>query len=822
MKIMIRLVLLILGAGLQAATAQAPAAAVIEFDSGRWEASGGKVVEFLGRKAFMGTATLKDVVFENGVIEFDVAASTDRARSYPGVVFRSGPDRRWERFYIRPHRSALYGDVLQYVAAFNGVDSWQFYSGPGATATAVIPVNRWLHVRLEVAGVQARVFLGDSAQPALVIPRLKHGLSKGAIGVMGPADGTAYFSNFTVRADEGLAFDPPPPVDEVPGVVRDWKVSRPFPAVRTDLDAPLEAQDLGDPAWRALTAEPGGLVDIARLYPRSAGPDLVYARTVIESERDEIRKYDFGYSDVATVFLDGRPVFSGNSQYQGRDSSFLGVVGWFDAVFLPLKKGRNELTVAVAEVSGGWGFMIRDASAVFAVPGLDRAWETDKVLSTPESAAYDPARDCLYVSNYDPYAPSGAERRQSVSRLSPDGRIEALRWVDGLANPTGLVVVKDRLFVVERRAIAEINIPQAKIVSRSPIPGAVLPNDIAADPDGSLYISDSQRAAIYKWTAGQIEEWIADPRLARPNGVCVDGSRLLVGTSADGCLKSVDLQTREIKTIACLGPGTIDGIERAGNGLYLVSHNEGRLFRVNGRGEAAKLLDLTVVGTNAADFAYAKNRLFVPAFAGNRVLAYDLKLSTLAGYRTDDEETVFERRRDERFGIDRGLDTLGIGTGMTVGEVGAGSGYLVFKLSERVGPQGRVWAEEIAPRFLGALERRAAARGLENIEPRIGEPDDPKLPPSAFDFIFMHATIQFVEKRIELFDHLVPCLKPGGKVVVIESEGDRAMSLDGKPFTGMSRAEYLALFNRTRLHVDRIDDTTMPHHTIFVLSRRPG
>jgi sugar lactone lactonase YvrE len=606
--------------------AQAPASGVIEFDSGRWEVSAGKIVEFLGRKAFMGTATLKDVVFENGVIEFDVAASTDRARSYPGVVFRSGPDRRWERFYIRPHRSALYGDVLQYVAAFNGVDSWQFYNGPGATAPAVIPVNQWLHVKLEVSGVQARVYLGDAPQPALVIPRLKHGLSKGAIGVMGPADGTAYFSNLICRADDGLAFNPPPPVDEVPGIVRDWRISKPVPADRVDLDSPIEAQSLGDPAWRDLTCEPSGLVDIARLYGRSAGPDLVFARTVIESEREEVRKYDFGYSDVATVFLNGRPVFSGNSQYQGRDSSFLGVVGWFDAVFLPLKKGRNELTVAVAEVSGGWGFMIRDARAVFAVPGLNKAWETDKVLSTPESAAYDPARDCLYVSNYDPYAPSGAEGRQAVSRLSMDGKIETLRWVDGLANPTGLAVVKDRLFVVERRAIAEIDIAQAKIVARTPIPEAGLPNDIAAAPEGSLFVSDSRRDAIYKWSAGRVEEWVRDPRLGRPNGVCVDGSRLLVGTNVDGCLKSVDLQTKEIKTIACLGAGIIDGIEPAGNGLYLVSHNEGRLFRVSERGGVAKLLDLTVVGTNVADFAFAGGRLFIPTFAGNRVLAYRLRL----------------------------------------------------------------------------------------------------------------------------------------------------------------------------------------------------
>ena len=609
--------------------------AVVEFGPERWTVANGRSVEFLGRKAFMGTATVKGVEFENGVIEFDVAVSTDRARSYPGVTFRANPDGSWERFYIRPHRSALYGDVLQYVAAFNGVDSWQFYSGPGATAPAVIPVNQWFHVKLEVAGVQARVFLGDAAQPALVIPRLKHGAGKGTIGVMGPADGTAYFSNFAFRADSGLTFDSPPPIDETPGIIHDWRISKPFPADNLDLDSPPEAQSLGDLAWKDLRSEPGGLVDISRLYRRSQGPDLVFARTVIEAERDEIRKFDFGYSDVVTIFLNGKPIFFGNSQYQGRDSSFLGVAGWFDAVFLPLQKGANELTLAVAEVSGGWGFMIRDARAVFAIPGLVKAWETPKELLTPESAAYDPVRGCLYVSNYDPSDPSGAEGKQAISKLTPDGKIESLRWVSGLANPSGLVVVKDKIYAVERRSIAEIDIPSAKILARYPIPGAALLNDIAAAPDGSLYVSDSQRAMILKWTAGKVEEWIRDPRLARPNGVCVDGSKLIVGTNADGCLKSVDLQTKEIKTIAVLGPGIIDGIERAGNGLYLVSHNEGRLFRVNADGGVAKLLDLTVISRNIADFTYANGRLYIPTFTDNRVMAYTLGLPTITSLRTE-------------------------------------------------------------------------------------------------------------------------------------------------------------------------------------------
>lgn len=593
----------------------------VDFGSDRWTVTDGRVVEAFGRQAFMGSATLKDVAFENGVIEFDVAASSDRARSYPGVTFRARPGGEWERFYIRPHRSALYGDVLQYVAAFNGVDSWQLYNGSGATAPAVIPPGQWLHVRLEVSGPQARVFLGTATEPSLVIPRLRHGTSRGSIGVMGPSDGSAYFSNFSYRTDDTLVFPAAPPVDEVPGVVRDWQVSRVFDANAIDLEKTPEQQGLNELAWTRLSADARGLVDISRIHARTNPADAVFARSVITTSAAGVRKFDLGYSDVVSVFVNGQPVYSGNSQYQGRDTSFLGILGWFDSVFLPLRKGANEVTLVVGEVSGGWGFMLRDGTAVHAAPGMGKAWETPRRFATPETVVYDAARDCLYVSNYDPANTGGAEG-QAISKLSPDGRLVAARWVGGLKNPTGLAIVGDRLFVVERQAVAEIDIARAAIVSRHPIPNAGLPNDIAAAPDGSLYITDSQRATIYRLENGTVAGWLQDRRLARPNGITVDGPRVVVGTNADGTLKAIDIATKAVTTIATLGPGVIDGLVPLGNGEYLLSHNEGRLFRVAADGRVIKLLDTTVVGWPIADFDLAKGRIVFPTFNDNRVMAY--------------------------------------------------------------------------------------------------------------------------------------------------------------------------------------------------------
>jgi hypothetical protein len=106
---------------------------VIDFESDRWDLSNAEIVEHMDRKCLMGNAFLKDVEFENGVIEVDIAV-TPRSRSYPGIAFRMQSDENYERFYIRPHRSPYYSDALQYTPCFNGIDSWQLYNGDGCTA----------------------------------------------------------------------------------------------------------------------------------------------------------------------------------------------------------------------------------------------------------------------------------------------------------------------------------------------------------------------------------------------------------------------------------------------------------------------------------------------------------------------------------------------------------------------------------------------------------------------------------------------------------------------------------------------------------------
>lgn len=606
------------------AGARSAAQEPIPFDAARWDLSGAVVEEHLERSSLVGTAFLRDTSFRDGVVEVDVAVTG--ARSYPGILFRVASPREFERVYLRPHRAgpAGYPDAVQYVPGWNGVDGWQLYNGDGFTAAATLPPGQWIHLRLEVKGTQARLFVGDAPRPALEIHDLKRGTGAGTLGLSGPRDGSARFSSFRFRADDGLAFDPPPRSDPAPGLVTRWRLSSPFPARLVDPDRDPASQSLPQLRWTEVSADASGLVDVARHRGRlGPEPDAVLAKTVIRSEKDELRRFNFGYSDEVTLFLGGKPLFRGDSTYRQRDASFLGIAGLHDSVYLPLRKGENELTLLLVENMGGWGFLLQDASAIFRAPGVTEAWRTEPLIAVPETVVRDPASGALLVSGWDGYHPSPAEGKQAVSKLSADGTVTALSWAGGLKNPLGLAVRGDLLYAVESGGLAVVELATGRLLRRIAVPGGGL-NDLAVAEDGTVYVSDSRADTVFRVRDGVAEAWLKGPEIGRPNGLHLDGGRLLVGNNADGCVKAVDVATREVRTVARLGAGTIDGIETDAAGNLLVSHNEGRLFRITPAGEVTRLLDTTVVGLPCANLAWIEeSRLAVcPAFTENRVVAW--------------------------------------------------------------------------------------------------------------------------------------------------------------------------------------------------------
>lgn len=592
----------------------------VGFDSDRWEKRG-QGTEHLGKPCFSGRAVLKDVAFTNGVIEVDVAF--DGSRCFAGLLFRMASDGNFENFYLRPHNSNK-PSALQYTPEFNGVAGWQLYNGDGFTAATTIPAEKWIHVRLEVFGTQARVFLDHAAEPALEIHDLKRGVSSGWIGVSGPPGGQAYFADFSYEIREDLAFPPPPEPDPPSGLITAWELSQPLCYVDVDLDHHPKDQGLGEITWTPVTPEHSGLVNIARTTPLKDGqPSVVFARTTLEQDAESPREINFGYSDAVVIFVNGMRLFTGVSSYRSRDATFLGVAGLFDTLVLPLKKGKNELLFAVVETFGGWGFVCQDADFVFQDKALSRRWETKKGMNMPESAAYDPARKVLYVSQFGSFSPPGS---QFLSRVDLDGTIKQEHWVDGLVRPSGAIVFKNALYVVERHNLVEIDLESGTISKRHPFPEPRFPNDVAVDENGRAYISDSARNVIYRLADGKMEVWLEGDAVSSPNGVWVCGDALIWGNNGDNDLKSAHLETKDITTLAHVGPGGMDGIASDKDGNILVSQFTGRLFRVSPNGDVTMLLDTSAGGLDLCDFAWVPDQklLVFPSIRANKLTAYRL------------------------------------------------------------------------------------------------------------------------------------------------------------------------------------------------------
>jgi ubiquinone/menaquinone biosynthesis C-methylase UbiE len=108
--------------------------------------------------------------------------------------------------------------------------------------------------------------------------------------------------------------------------------------------------------------------------------------------------------------------------------------------------------------------------------------------------------------------------------------------------------------------------------------------------------------------------------------------------------------------------------------------------------------------------------------------------------------------------------------GMTVADIGAGTGYFTRELASRVGPEGQVFAVDIIPEFLAELEARAAAAGLDNIETVLGETDDPGLPPASVDLIFVGDAYHHFSEPSTMLGHMRAALRPGGRLAIVDWE----------------------------------------------------
>ena len=325
----------------------------------------------LGRPSLFlpgGFALASGVSFQNGTLEADVAAYPDG--NFFGLAFHvANPPDQYEIVFFRPHST---DDVVQYAPSFFHMNAWQFFPAPDYASSLDFPQDRWVHVRIVIKGLIASVYLDTASTPTIEVHDLTLGSVAGSIGFWARAGG-GYVSNVRYRPD-ATTYATTPERPFASGALTDgWSLSDAKPVSEVDPGVYPAASTL---RWQPIRAERDGLVligryrpdpDVGGRKPASNGPgkappemQVAFARTTITVPRDTVRKMWIGYSDEVVVYLNRRPLYAGHNNMSYRDPADLGYVyPYADAVFLPLKKGKNELLLAVSEATAGWGFTCR-------------------------------------------------------------------------------------------------------------------------------------------------------------------------------------------------------------------------------------------------------------------------------------------------------------------------------------------------------------------------------------------------------------------------------------------------------------------------------
>ncbi|WP_153797122.1 hypothetical protein [Foetidibacter luteolus] len=341
-----------------------------EYDSSKVEfAKHASVDAIKGKNGAYYQVFLKNQVFANGTIEFDVALT---GMGFPGINFRMSDDRKnGENFYIRSFGpvNPRIRTTVQYAAIIDGMSIWDLSDEYQSGAT--IYQQGWNHVKLVVSGKQMLAYVNDMKNPALAVPELEGWRESGHISL----SGNVIYANLVLKpgVTEGLPSQAAYNITRNDTrYLRNWQVSpskvfsfgkdvvMPLPSMY----GKLQQSELPDSTvqWSAIKAEPRGIVNLSRKYGAviDDGRRLAWLKTTINSDKVQQRTLSLGFSDEVWIFLNGSILYSGKN-YFGTPSQKNGGRCIIEnaTLQLPLQQGKNEILIGLANYFYGWGLIAR-------------------------------------------------------------------------------------------------------------------------------------------------------------------------------------------------------------------------------------------------------------------------------------------------------------------------------------------------------------------------------------------------------------------------------------------------------------------------------
>lgn len=326
-----------------------------------WDTIGTKPIQetYMGKECLLlqsGAIMVKGAELRDGIIEADI--SFTQQRGFPGILFRMQDRFNSELFYVRPHQSGN-PDATQYTPVFNGNAGWQLYYGEGYSKAITFKFDQWHHVKIDIHGLQAEIYMDDMQTPLIRVGELLTGWKNGKFGFT--SEGPPFrVANVQYEIKQGAA----PAAIQVPangtgGLITQWQIANPIDRHLFEKKYQLTKEIKEKLKWSMQTSQASGTINLGKyIQPRDTGKAII-AKTIIHSETEQVKRIFFGFSDYVTVYLNDKALYSGADNFMSRDYRFLGTIGFFDALFLPLKKGDNELWFVVWEDFGGWGVKAR-------------------------------------------------------------------------------------------------------------------------------------------------------------------------------------------------------------------------------------------------------------------------------------------------------------------------------------------------------------------------------------------------------------------------------------------------------------------------------
>jgi len=166
---------------------------------------------------------------------------------------------------------------------------------------------------------------------------------------------------------------------------------------------------------------------------------------------------------------------------------------------------------------------------------------------------------------------------------------------------------------------------------------------------------------------------------------------------------------------------------------------------------------------------------------------------------------------------DGALDAIGIEPGMVVGDVGAGTGYMSLRMAKRVGPSGKVYAEDVQPEMLHRLRQNATAAKLTNIQTVLGGEADPKLPANTLDLILLVDVYHEFSQPQKMLRKMREALKSDGRLVLLEYRKEDP-SIPIRPEHKMSVQEVKTEVEAEGFRMDQVLET-LPRQHILILKK---